>query len=78
IKSCLLCSQNNPLRQKPPGAFKQIKPPDGIWQLLTMDFHGPITPTTKNGNKYSISLADVFSKFIITKAVRDCTATTAA
>ncbi|CAF3391361.1 unnamed protein product [Rotaria socialis] len=53
IKSCLLCSQNNPLRQKPPGAFKQIKPPDGIWQLLTMDFHGPITPTTKNGNKYT-------------------------
>ncbi|CAF5017725.1 unnamed protein product, partial [Rotaria magnacalcarata] len=39
------------LRRKPPGALKPIKPPDGIWQLLTMDFHGPITPTTKNGNK---------------------------
>ncbi|CAF3521698.1 unnamed protein product [Rotaria socialis] len=78
IKSCLLCSQNNPLRRKPPGALKPIKPPDGIRQLLTMDFHGPITPTTKNGNKYIISLTDVLSKFIITKAVRDCTATTAA
>ncbi|CAM4916565.1 unnamed protein product [Rotaria socialis] len=52
--------------------------PDGIWQLLTMDFRGPITPITKNGNKYIISLTDVLSKFIITKAVRDCTATTAA
>ncbi|CAF0946236.1 unnamed protein product [Rotaria sordida] len=43
-----------------------------------MDFHGPITPTTKNGNKYIILLTDVLSKFVITKAVRDCTASTAA
>ncbi|CAF4311311.1 unnamed protein product, partial [Rotaria sp. Silwood2] len=78
VQSCLSCLQNNPLRQKPPGALKPIKPPEGVWQLLTMDFHGPITPTTKNGNKYIISLTDVLSKFVITKAVRDCTATTAA
>ncbi|CAF2249663.1 unnamed protein product [Rotaria magnacalcarata] len=30
IKSCLLCSQNNPLRRKPPGALKPIKPPDAV------------------------------------------------
>jgi hypothetical protein len=45
-------TQNNHTRRKPPGALKPIKPPEGIWQLLTMDFHGPITPTTKQGNKY--------------------------
>ncbi|CAF4860464.1 unnamed protein product, partial [Rotaria socialis] len=78
VKSCLPCLQNNPLRQKPPGALKPIKPPEGIWQLLTMDFHGPITPTTKHENKYIISLTDVLSKFVIAKAVRDCTASTAA
>lgn len=39
-----------------------------------MDFHGPITPITKNGNRYIIALTDVLSKFVITKAVRDCTA----
>ncbi|CAF5222065.1 unnamed protein product, partial [Rotaria magnacalcarata] len=78
VKSCLPCLQNNHLRQKPPGALKPIKPPEGVWQLLTMDFHGPITPTTKNGNKYIIALTDVLSKFVITKAVRDCTASTAA
>ncbi|CAF4223468.1 unnamed protein product [Rotaria magnacalcarata] len=78
VKSCLPCLQNNPLRQKPPGALKPIKPPEGIWQLLTMDFHGPITPITKHGNKYIISLTDVLSKFVIAKAVRDCTASTAA
>ncbi len=78
VKSCIPCLQNNHLRQKPPGALEPIKPPEGVWQLLTMDFHGPITPTSKNGNKYIIALTDVLSKFVITKAVRDCTATTAA
>lgn len=78
VKSCVPCLQNNHLRRKPPGALKPIKPPEGIWQLLTMDFHGPITPATRQGNKYIISLTDVLSKFVITKAVRDCTASTAA
>lgn len=78
IKSCIPCLQNNCLRQKPPGALQPIKPPEGVWQLLTMDFHGPITPITKRGNRYIISLTDVMSKFVITKAVRDATATTAA
>ena len=78
LKTCLPCLQNNHQRQKPPGFLKPIKPPEGIWQLLTMDFHGPITPSTKNGNKYIIALTDALSKFVITKAVRDCTAATAA
>ena len=78
LKTCLPCLQNNHQRQKPPGFLKPIKPPEGIWQLLTMDFHGPITPATKNGNKYIIASTDVLSKFVITKAVRDCTAATAA
>jgi hypothetical protein len=42
-----------------------------------MDFHGPITPTSQRGNKYIISLTDVLSKFVVTKAVRDNTAQTA-
>lgn len=78
IKSCLPCLQNNHRRQKPPGALKPIRPPEGAWQLLTMDFHGPIAPVTKQGNRYIISLTDVLSKFVITRAVRDCTAATAA
>jgi hypothetical protein len=41
-----------------------------------MDFHGPINPTTRRGNRYIISLTDVLSKFVITKAVRDCSAKT--
>ncbi|CAF5063413.1 unnamed protein product, partial [Rotaria magnacalcarata] len=68
IKSCIPCAQFNPRRQKPLGTLKPIQPPDGVWQLVAMDFHGPITPTTQRGNKYIISLTDVLSKFVITKA----------
>ncbi|CAF1106157.1 unnamed protein product [Didymodactylos carnosus] len=78
IKSCVPCLQNNHSRRKPNGALKPIKPPDGVWHLLTMDFHGPIIPISQRGNKYIISLTDVLSKFVIAKAVRDCTAETAA
>ncbi|CAM4953207.1 unnamed protein product [Rotaria socialis] len=77
IKSCILCAQYNPRRHKTPGRLKPIKPPDGVWQLVSMDFHGPINPTSQRGNKYIISLTDVLSKFVVTKAVRDNTAQTA-
>ena len=78
VNSCLPCAQNNYRRTRPPGKLRPITPPEGIWKLLSMDFHGPITPTSQRGNRYIISITDILSKFIITKAVRDCTATTAA
>ena len=78
VSSCLPCAQNNYRRAKPPGKLRPIPPPEGIWKLLSMDFHGPISPTSQRGNRYIISITDVLSKFMITKAVRDCTATTAA
>ncbi|CAF4372128.1 unnamed protein product [Rotaria sp. Silwood2] len=78
VKSCIRCNQNNPIRYKPPSHLKPIEPPEGVWHLLSMDFHRPITPTSRRGNKYIISITDILSKFVIAKAVRDCTADTAA
>ena len=78
VRSCLRCSENNPLRRKPAGHLQSIAPPEGVWQMLSMDFHGPITPVSRRGNRYIISLTDILSKFVITRAVRDCTAATAA
>jgi transposase InsO family protein len=77
VKSCIPCAQYNPRRQKSPGKLRPIKPPEGVWQLVAMDFHGPINPTSQRGNKYIISLTDVLSKFVVTKAVRDNSAQTA-
>ena len=70
VRSCILCTQNNPIRRKPAGHLKSIPPPEGVWQLLSMDFHGPITPSSRRGNRYIIALTDVFSKFVITRAAR--------
>ena len=56
IKSCILCTQYNYHRHKTPGTLKPIKPPDRVWQLVSMDFHGPITPMSQRGhNIYYIS-----------------------
>ena len=78
VRSCLRCAENNPVRRKPSGHLQSITPPEGVWQMLSMDFHGPITPVSARGNRYIVSLTDIFSKFVITRAVRDCTAATAA
>ena len=78
IKSCIRCNQNNAIRRKAPGHLNPIEPPSGVWQLLSMDFHGPIIPTSQRGSTFIISITDVFSKFVIAKAVRDCTTNTAA
>ncbi|CAF1418203.1 unnamed protein product [Didymodactylos carnosus] len=76
LKSCIQCAQFNPQRRKAPGHLKPIPSPSGVWELLSMDFHGPITPSSKRGNKYIITITDVLSKFVIAKSVRDCSATT--
>ena len=59
VDSCLPCAQNNYRRQKPTGSLKPMPPPEGIWRLLSTDFHGPISPTSTKGNRYIMSLIDV-------------------
>ena len=69
VNSCVRCNQNNPIRRKSPGHLEPIEPPEGVWQLLSMDFHWPITPTSRRGNKYIISITDILSKFVIAKPI---------
>ncbi|CAF1083508.1 unnamed protein product [Rotaria sp. Silwood1] len=77
LNSCLSCVQDNYRHQKLPRKLKLIPPSDGIWKLLSMVFPDPIIPALKRGNKYIISQTDVLSTFVVTKAVRDYSATTA-
>lgn len=77
ILSCLNCRKNKPSRRKPDGHLHCIAPPHGVWERLAMDYVGPV-PSSKSGNKYFLVLTDLFSKFVITKAVADNTSTTAA
>ena len=75
--SCINCCQNKPSRRKTDSHLKPIEPPRGIWERLAMDYVGPV-PESASGNKYFLVLTDLFSKFIVTKAVPDNTSTTAA
>ena len=78
IKMCPNCSANKYARQKPIGHLNSTDPPNGVWENLAMDFVGPITPTSASGNKNIIVITDLLSKFVVTKARRDNTASTAA
>ena len=62
---------------RPPGTLRLIQPPEDVWQLVSLDFHGPTTPTSQRGNKYIICLTNALSKFVVTKAIGDNAALTA-
>ncbi|CAF3857204.1 unnamed protein product, partial [Rotaria sp. Silwood1] len=78
IASCPKCAQYNILRSKPPGHLKSIEPPSAGFQVLHMDFWGPIRIPSAHDNKYVIVLTDNLSKYVIAEAVPNCTAACAA
>ena len=77
IQSCSACAKHNIRRHKPPGQMQLIEPPGEIFDLVQMDFTGPLKTST-NGNRYVIAVTDYLSKYVISKAVPDDSAQTAA
>ncbi|CAF4490731.1 unnamed protein product, partial [Rotaria magnacalcarata] len=77
ILSCIHCRKIKPSRRKPDGHLVSIEPPRGVWERIAMDYVGPV-PESASGNKYFLVLTDLFSKFVVTKAVPDNTSITAA
>ena len=65
------------LVEKISGALRSIKPLNGVWELVSMDYRRPISPTSQCGNKCIMCLTDILSKLVITKAIHDNTAKTA-
>jgi transposase InsO family protein len=78
VRSCPNCSINKQSRRKPNGYLNSVIPPEGVWENLSMDFVGPITPLSSSGNKYILVITDLLSKFVIAKATRDNSALSAA
>ncbi|CAF2848289.1 unnamed protein product [Rotaria sp. Silwood2] len=78
IASCNQCAQHNILRTKPLGHLKSIEPPSAVFQVLHMDFWGPVRTPSARGNKYVIILTDNLSKYVTAEALPDCTARSAA
>jgi hypothetical protein len=77
IQSCLLCQQYNVSRSKKPGRLQPIPPPEGPFQLIGMDYCGPLKQTPR-GNQYVLCITDYFTRWIVAVAVPDCSAQTTA
>ncbi|CAF1478973.1 unnamed protein product, partial [Adineta steineri] len=77
VRTCPNCAINKYSRKKPDGYLNPVKPPEGVWENLSMDYMGPITPSSSSGNKYILVITDLLSKYVVTKATRDNSALTA-
>jgi hypothetical protein len=73
ISSCKQCMKFNILRSKTPGHLKSFDPPPDVFQVLHMDFWGPVR-TSAEGNRYVLVLTDNLSKYVIAKAMPNNTA----
>jgi hypothetical protein len=73
IKSCKECLSFNISRQKKVGKLHSVPPPDGPFQIIGMDFCGPLK-TTPRGNKYVLVVTDYFTRYVTAIPLPSCTA----
>ncbi|CAF4897831.1 unnamed protein product [Rotaria sp. Silwood1] len=77
IAMCSKCQQHKISRRKPTGLLQPIELPSGAFELVGLDFLGPV-PVSSSGNKCILVCTDYLTKWAITHATPDCTASTAA
>ena len=73
IKSCILCQGYNKSRYKKPGQLHSFPPPEGPFQIIGIDFCGPL-PQTPRDNKYVLVVTDYFTRHITAIPLPSCTA----
>jgi hypothetical protein len=73
VNSCDKCAQHNIRRSKPPGHLKHLEPPHNVFEIIHMDFWGPVHPSA-TGNRYVVVLTDNLSKYVIAKPLPNNTA----
>ena len=77
IESCLLCKQYNISRHKTYGHLRPISPPEGPFQLIGIDYCGPLKRTPRE-NQYVLIITDYFTRHVTAIALPNCTAETTA
>ncbi|CAF1437902.1 unnamed protein product [Adineta ricciae] len=78
IKSCDKCARFNISRIKPSGHLNPIESPIGPLEIVSMDFWGPTTEYSINGNKYVLVITDYYTKYVVAQPLPDNSAITAA
>lgn len=73
IGKCEICrtTKATNLNQHPP--MGEYRDPIEPFRMIAMDYIGPY-PTSKNGNKFLLVVVDLFSKYVIIKAIRKSSA----
>ena len=77
IKSCRLCQSFNVSRQKKVGHLHSVPPPEGPFQVVGIDFCGPLNSSPR-GNKYVLVITDYFTRYVTAVPLPNCTAETTA
>ena len=68
VRSCTQCTQFNVQRQKKPGLLQKEPPPDGVFEIMQMDFwKAPIR--SSGGNQYVLIITDRLSKYVFARAL---------
>ena len=62
---------------KKPGKLSPISSPEGPFQLIDIDYYGPLTRTPR-GNQYVVCVTDYFTRWVTVVALPDCSAQTTA
>ncbi|CAF1170910.1 unnamed protein product [Didymodactylos carnosus] len=78
VRSCEKCAKFNVKRTKSPGFLQPVPPPEGVFEVLHMDFWGPTPVPSVQENRYVLVFTDSLSKFVFAKALPTNTAKVAA
>lgn len=68
VRCCVVCQATNKKLDKQRPELHPI-PVKSPWYHLGMDFIGPISPTSSNGNRFILTISDYFTKFAWAKAL---------
>ena len=77
VRSCTECTQFNAQRRKKPGHLQTEPAPEGVFEILQMDYwKAPLVSTS--GNQYVLVITDRLSKYVFARAFPSATAKNAA
>ena len=68
VRCCHTCQLNNKKLDKERPELHPI-PIKAPWYHVGMDFIGPISPTSRSGNRYILTISDYFTRFGWAKAL---------
>ncbi|XP_019213044.1 uncharacterized protein LOC100692678 isoform X6 [Oreochromis niloticus] len=71
VRCCHRCQMNDPIKTVAPALHPiKVKEP---WEVLGMDLIGPL-PETRLGNRYVLTMTDLFTKWVIAEPLKSKTA----